>query len=38
MQNGVAKLAPCILVADFARLGEQVIDAEVLYRRVVNLR
>jgi hypothetical protein len=28
MQNHVVKLAPAILAADFARLGEQVADAE----------
>ena len=29
MQNGVIKLASCILAADLARLGEQVIEADV---------
>lgn len=29
MQNGVVKLASCILAADLARLGEQVIEADV---------
>ena len=28
MQNHVVKLAPSILAADFARLGEQVAEAE----------
>src|SRR5260370_40236688 len=28
MQNGVIKLAPSILAADFCRLGEQVAEAE----------
>ena len=28
MQNAVVKLAPSILAADFARLGEQVAEAE----------
>src|SRR5689334_10650465 len=28
MQNGLVKLAPSILAADFARLGEQVAEAE----------
>jgi len=28
MQQGVVKLAPSILAADFARLGEQVIETE----------